>query len=489
MRLEVSVAGRKETKSFAPKTDLSYEFVWDRRDAYGRAVQGRQPATIRIGYVYGLRRYDTPGRVLRRVRQVLRHRGRGHRRGPRRVVEVRQLARGARRVRHRRRLARRRADRPRRLGARRPPRLRRAHAHALPRRRPRRSAREPVLDTARQHVATAGDPRDVDVAPDGRVWIANAATDQVIRFDSDGNPEVMAGSVGGGGGCENCKAKLANATTEDDPLAKGFPLARPMSVALAPDGGFYIADYLFDWGGIQQGVIYRVDPAGRIDKIAGCLCNALGDGGPALDASMTPLDLAVGADGTLYLADYRNARIRAIDADGTIRTVAGGGDEASGYRRRHPRHRAPACTCRRRSRPARRARSTSATTASSTACGAARRRRHRHHGRRRQPVRRRRQRRRRSRPRRPNSTSPQGLVARRRRLALHHRPRPRPACQHRRHDHDRRRRRRRLRHRREPRPRGQRALRRRRWASTSPPTGRCSSLRRAGSTASRGRSR
>ena len=46
---------------------------------------------------------------------------------------------------------------------------------------------------------------------------------------------------------------------------------------------------------------------------------------------MTPLDLAVGRDGTLYLADYRNARIRAIDADGTIRTVAGGGAEDGGF--------------------------------------------------------------------------------------------------------------------------------------------------------------
>ena len=46
---------------------------------------------------------------------------------------------------------------------------------------------------------------------------------------------------------------------------------------------------------------------------------------------MTPLDLAVGRDGTLYVADYRNGRIRAIDADGTIRTVAGGGPEAGGY--------------------------------------------------------------------------------------------------------------------------------------------------------------
>ena len=175
----------------------------------------------------------------------------------------------------------------------------------------------------------AGDPRDADVAPDGSVWVANAATDQVLRFDQQGNGTVMAGSTGGGG-CENCRAKASNATASDDPLAKGFPLARPMSVALAPDGGFYIADYLVDYG-VQTGYIYRVDPAGRIKHIAGCLCTALGDGGSALQASMTPLDLAVGPDGTLYLADYKHSRIRAIDADGTIRTVAGGGPEASGY--------------------------------------------------------------------------------------------------------------------------------------------------------------
>ncbi len=189
---------------------------------------------------------------------------------------------------------------------------------------------EPVLDTlAKTH--QAGDPRDADVAPDGSVWVANAATDQVLRFDQQGNSTVMAGSTGGGG-CENCRARASNAIASDDPLAKGYPLARPMSVALAPDGGFYIADYLVDYG-VQTGYIYRVDPAGRIKHIAGCMCTALGDGGSALQASMTPLDLAVGPDGTLYLADYKHSRIRAIDADGTIRTVAGGGaDDEGGYK-------------------------------------------------------------------------------------------------------------------------------------------------------------
>ena len=73
-------------------------------------------------------------------------------------------------------------------------------------------------------------------------------------------------------------AKASNATASDDPLAKGFPLARPMSVALAPDGGFYIADYLVDWG-VQTAHLPR-RPGGPDQHIAGCMCTGLGTAGP-----------------------------------------------------------------------------------------------------------------------------------------------------------------------------------------------------------------
>ena len=46
---------------------------------------------------------------------------------------------------------------------------------------------------------------------------------------------------------------------------------------------------------------------------------------------MTVTDMAVAEDGTLYIADQRNGRIRAIGTDGIITTVAGGGPEATGY--------------------------------------------------------------------------------------------------------------------------------------------------------------
>jgi len=55
-----------------------------------------------------------------------------------------------------------------------------------------------------------------------------------------------------------------------------------------------------------------------------------GDGGPAANARLnTPWDVSVGADGSLYVADSGNGRIRRIWPDGTIRTVAGGGNSTS----------------------------------------------------------------------------------------------------------------------------------------------------------------
>ena len=188
---------------------------------------------------------------------------------------------------------------------------------------------EPVLDTLAD-TGHAGDPRDADVAPDGR---SGSPTPRPTRSSAS-----TARPPRGDGGLRRRRRRLRelqgqadNATTEDDPLAKGFPLARPMSVALAPDGGFYIADYLFDWAASSRASsTASTRRAGSTRSPAAC-ATCWVTAARRRRASMTPLDLAVGSDGTLYLADYRNARIRAIDADGTIRTVAGGGAGGGGY--------------------------------------------------------------------------------------------------------------------------------------------------------------
>ncbi len=97
-------------------------------------------------------------------------------------------------------------------------------------------------------------------------------------------------------------------------------LKRPRGIALGPNGSYYIAD-----SGNHR--IRYVDPAGFIHTIAGTgTAGFSGDGGQATDAQLnTPSAVALGPDGHLYVADTNNHRIRQISPDGVIVTIAGTG--------------------------------------------------------------------------------------------------------------------------------------------------------------------
>jgi hypothetical protein len=72
-----------------------------------------------------------------------------------------------------------------------------------------------------------------------------------------------------------------------------------------------------------QGIVHRF--AGTPPPIGGTAPGGYsGDGGPALQAQLNhPVDLAFGADGTLFFTDVLNHCVRAIAPDQTIRTVVG----------------------------------------------------------------------------------------------------------------------------------------------------------------------
>src|SRR5262245_49418255 len=72
----------------------------------------------------------------------------------------------------------------------------------------------------------------------------------------------------------------------------------------------------------------------RIEKLNGTITTVAGngsagysgDGGPASQAQVrSPRGVAVASDGSVYIADTFNDRIRRIGIDGIIRTVAGNG--------------------------------------------------------------------------------------------------------------------------------------------------------------------
>jgi hypothetical protein len=99
----------------------------------------------------------------------------------------------------------------------------------------------------------------------------------------------------------------------------------PEALTAGPDGRLYIAD-----AGRDE-VLQRL-PDGEFVVVAGDgKTGYSGDGGPAVDARLavdTDSGIAVGVNGTLYIADSGNDLVRAVLPDGTIETVAGGGNVA-----------------------------------------------------------------------------------------------------------------------------------------------------------------
>ena len=83
-------------------------------------------------------------------------------------------------------------------------------------------------------------------------------------------------------------------------------------------GNLYIAD-----GGNHR--IRKVNSAGVISTVAGSGAQGFGgDGGAATAALLNfPIDVAPDALGNLYIAEWVNNRIRKVDSDGNITTVAG----------------------------------------------------------------------------------------------------------------------------------------------------------------------
>lgn len=162
-----------------------------------------------------------------------------------------------------------------------------------------------------------------------RVRRVNAMTGVISTFAGDGNPRNF------------------------DPLYVGPATRTPVSPAgLAFDamGNLYIAD-------TRGHLIRKVDPSGVLSTVAGdgfrvqcdlrgnlCTClpgvvdagrfqNGLttvpDESGPARQVSLNyPQDVAVDAAGIVYIADTHNQRIRRLTPDGTISTLAGGGEWA-----------------------------------------------------------------------------------------------------------------------------------------------------------------
>jgi RHS repeat-associated protein len=308
IELEILVAGQTFTQTFPATPNQYYRFVWDGTDAYGRRLQGRQPITVRIGNVFGAVYQYTPrfgynGNGIpitgSQTRQELT------------LWQVWEKEIGPWDA------------RPLGLGG-----WTLSEHHVYDpngrilylgdgRQRNTESLGNNVI-TIMAGGGSGGDggpatqasvnPNEIVIAPDGSIYIADGLNHKVRRVRPDGIITAVAGNgepgySGDGGPATQAKLNFVKGLT------------------LGPDGSFYIGDTF-------NHRVRRVGADGIITTIAGNGgCGYGGDGGPAVLAQLCqPTGLATGADGSLYIADRLNQRIRRIDPAGIISTMAGDGD-------------------------------------------------------------------------------------------------------------------------------------------------------------------
>jgi trimeric autotransporter adhesin len=158
-------------------------------------------------------------------------------------------------------------------------------------------------------------PHDLAFDAAGNLLIADTLNHRVRRVDRGGVITTVAG---------NGKAAYAG----DGGAALDASLNNPQGLALDREGSILVAD-------TYNYVVRRVDRAGRVTTLAGTVPGFGGDGGPALKAQMSlPMAVAVAPDGSVYVSDAGNSRVRRIAPDGAgwkIQTVIGYGPGQDTY--------------------------------------------------------------------------------------------------------------------------------------------------------------
>lgn len=375
IELEVTVAGRAFKQTFPATPSQTTAFTWDGQDAYGRALQGAQPVSIRIGYVYN-GYYALPPNVAKSfgLTSSVRIPGNIPARQEVTLWQDQKSSIGAFDARQAS-LAGWSLD---------------AHHVYDPIGQvlyggdgSRRSAEaqgntiittfagggnptDGLGDGGLATQAALWSPRGIAVTNDGAVLVADSLHHRIRRIGLNGIITTIAGNGVRGFSGDDGPATQASLNTPkgitvaadnsvlisdydnqrirllgpdgkittiagngtfgylgDGGLAIQARLAYPDGVAVFPDGSFVIAD-------ANNGRVRRVGPNGLITTIAGggsCGNISCGDGGPAAQAKIDyPQDVAVTIDGSVLVTDYSGDRIRRIGPDGIITTIAGGGN-------------------------------------------------------------------------------------------------------------------------------------------------------------------
>jgi DNA-binding beta-propeller fold protein YncE len=169
-------------------------------------------------------------------------------------------------------------------------------------------------DSGPSNAAQLKQPHSIALDRQDNLYICDIQNNRVRK--RDGSSGILTTFAGNGDTAD---------TPEEAPLSA--PLHGPRSIDIAPDGTLYLI--------LREGnKVYSIDPARKLLKhIAGTGAKGYGgDGGPARESTWNgPKGIVYAPDHSLYISDTENHVIRRVSlTDGTVSTVAGTGTRGDG---------------------------------------------------------------------------------------------------------------------------------------------------------------
>jgi DNA-binding beta-propeller fold protein YncE len=173
------------------------------------------------------------------------------------------------------------------------------------------------LQTVVRQIAVGG----IAISDAGDAYVTDTLRGRIHRIDRTGNATIFAGA--------GTPEIYLHIHVRDAPIRHfsgdaGPALAAhfdsPHGIVTDSKGNIYVAD-----SGNSR--IRKISTDGFVQTVAGTGKSGYsGDGGPANRAKFAlPMGLAMDPEGSLFVADYGNNRVRKIDANGTVTTIAGNG--------------------------------------------------------------------------------------------------------------------------------------------------------------------
>ncbi|MBO9539817.1 IPT/TIG domain-containing protein [bacterium] len=161
-------------------------------------------------------------------------------------------------------------------------------------------------------LARLNSPEGIAKDQSGNLYVADTNNNRVRKIDPNGVITTFAGDGTSGGNAYN------------EMMATAASLGRISDVAVSSQG-VYIAC-------TDSHRVWRVDGLGKLREVAGNGSPGFsGDGNPATVAQLWyPSAICLDQSGNLFIADRDNNRIRKVDTNGVITTVAGNGDWSYG---------------------------------------------------------------------------------------------------------------------------------------------------------------